>query len=174
MLILSADGLTTLTCADPPGWMTVGVTVSSTGSGPGVRLTDEVEMPQPWRLSATCNEGTSARNSLLGVFFIDTAGKLTVQSLPAGAHKAPLGGDEWKSAHDVARCPHGFARSIPLPSGSIVCGMASSEITRRGLSYASPFGSASDPRHFTAGGESLASRHESAARTNPALDRLGR
>ena len=85
--------------------MTVGVTVSSTGSGPGVRLMVEVETPQPWRPSATYTAGTSARNSLLRVCFMDTAGKLTVQSLPAGAYKAPLGGDERKSAHDVARRP---------------------------------------------------------------------
>jgi hypothetical protein len=66
MPMLSADGLTTFTSAQPPAWITSGVTVSSIGSGPGVRSTVEVDTPQPWRLSATHTEGTSAIKILLG------------------------------------------------------------------------------------------------------------
>jgi hypothetical protein len=61
---------------------------------------------------------------------MDTAGKLTVQSLSAGALRAPLGDDERKSAHNVARCSFMMGKEHTLPSGSIVLGMASSDFTR--------------------------------------------
>jgi hypothetical protein len=51
--MLSDDGLLTFSCTDPPGRAIVGVIVISTGSGPVVRLTVDVETPQAWRLSAT-------------------------------------------------------------------------------------------------------------------------
>jgi hypothetical protein len=47
MLILSAEGLTTFTSAEPPEEITAGLMVSSTGSGPGVRSIVEVDTPQP-------------------------------------------------------------------------------------------------------------------------------
>jgi hypothetical protein len=48
------------------------------------------------------------------------------------------------------------------------------EITRRGLSYASRFESASDPRHFTSRAKSLASPHEPSALLQSFVDRFGR
>ena len=48
------------------------------------------------------------------------------------------------------------------------------EITRRGLSYACRFESASDPRHFTFRTESLASPHEPSSRPQPFVDGFGR
>lgn len=77
-------------------------------------------------------------------------------------------------AHDVARCTQEIRKEHTLPSGSILYGMASQDITRRGLSYASKFGSASDPRHFTSRGDFLASRHEPKACANSTFDWFGR
>jgi hypothetical protein len=51
--MLSDDGLVTFSCTEPPGNAMLGVIVISTGSGPVVRLTVDVETPQAWRLSAT-------------------------------------------------------------------------------------------------------------------------
>jgi hypothetical protein len=51
--MLSDAGLLTFSSTEPPDTATAGVMVNSTGSGPLVRLTVDVEMPQPWRPSAT-------------------------------------------------------------------------------------------------------------------------
>ena len=45
--MLSAVALATLTCTEVPGCAIAGVIVSSTGSGPVLNCTVEVEMPQP-------------------------------------------------------------------------------------------------------------------------------
>jgi hypothetical protein len=50
--------------------------VISTGLGPGVRFTVEVETPQPWRLNATQPIGVMARETLRMGSFMDTAGTL--------------------------------------------------------------------------------------------------
>jgi hypothetical protein len=47
----------------------------------------------------------SARQTLLGALFIDSAGELTVESLSAEAWRTPLGGCQWTSTHNVALRP---------------------------------------------------------------------
>jgi hypothetical protein len=51
--MLSDSGLVTFNSTDPPAWAMSGVVVIETGWGSLVRLTVEVETPQPWSPSAT-------------------------------------------------------------------------------------------------------------------------
>jgi hypothetical protein len=69
--MLSDEGLVTLICTEPPGSAIVGVIVISTGSGPAVRLTVDVETPQPWRLSATHTNDEGAERVVREGYFID-------------------------------------------------------------------------------------------------------
>lgn len=71
---------------------------------------------------------------------------------------APLSGDQGTFAHDVALSPLAMRKEhTPAEQLVLLLGWQTEEVRRR-LSYAPAFGSASDPRHLTAGANSLASR----------------
>src|SRR5687767_4829148 len=79
MEMLSDDGLETFISTEPPASTIDGVMVTSTGSGPVVRFTVDVETPQPWSPSAT--HTSVGRGEVVPRVrrFIDTADTLIVR-----------------------------------------------------------------------------------------------
>jgi hypothetical protein len=107
--MLSEDGLVTFSWTEPPGSAMLGVIVISTGSGPVVRLTVDVETPQAWRLSATHTGDARVKRVLRDGKFIDTAGTLIVRE-PSRRDTRPSSAENSGDAHVVALCPMSFGK----------------------------------------------------------------
>src|ERR671917_2831958 len=72
-------------------------------------------------------------------------------------HLAPIGGDQWEFAHDVALRPPAMRKEhTPDPTARFCKGWQYGNYPRC-LSYACLSGSASDPRHVTPAADSVAS-----------------
>jgi hypothetical protein len=101
--MLSADALATFNCTELPAITTAGVMVISTGSGPAVRFTVDVETPQPWRPSATHTSFGRGEKVLRVGRFIITAGVLIVRE-PARRSKNVLSVPNSRTPRMLLRC----------------------------------------------------------------------
>jgi hypothetical protein len=135
--MLSAAGLTTSTCTEPPARATAGVIVNSTGSGPVPSLTVDVETPQAWRVSATAASLATAGKTLPFRRFMITAGVRIERSFPAEGEMGELGGNQRTSAHVVALCPVRMRKEHTSGGTRFFLGMAVRSCTTVSLLYAS-------------------------------------
>ena len=81
----------------------------STGSGPVVRLTVDVETPQAWRLSATHTSDERAERVVREGNFIDTAGTLIVRE-PSRRNKKPSSAENSGGCACCCAVPYEFGK----------------------------------------------------------------
>jgi hypothetical protein len=146
--MLSEDGLVTFSWTEPPGSAIVGVMVISTGSGPVVRLTVDVETPQAWRLSATDTGDERLKRVLRDGNFIDTAGTLIVRE-PSRRNTRPSSAENSGGCACCCAVPYEFGKEhtptkrldVYWKSGQGLRPLCSDDTAK----YGTPLG---DRRHF--------------------------
>ena len=138
--------------------------MSSTGSGPLVRLTVDVATPQAWRPSATHIGVAMGENALRMECFMDTAGTLIVRE-PSDRSTKSRSAAKPSDERMLLRCAQmNFARSVPRRTGSIVDWNGGQDLDRLGAYYtATSAGSLGDRRHFVGTNEELPCADDPAA-----------